>query len=86
MEASIEAVSKYIQQSDGEAEHDGSMCSYCDGVMDKDVRIFMSCPPMVCHQACLTCAVCACALGDMLIPMYLRGQKIYCGSCYFKTI
>ncbi|XP_029957630.1 zinc finger protein 185 [Salarias fasciatus] len=57
------------------------ICSFCDQKIDGNVKISLSDPLVECHPECLKCGVCALALGDLLKPMFLRGQVIQCGSC-----
>ncbi|CAN9501729.1 unnamed protein product [Ophioblennius macclurei] len=57
------------------------ICSFCDQKIDGNVKISLSEPLVECHPECLKCATCALALGDLLKPMFLRGQVIQCGGC-----
>ena len=40
----------------------------------------------VCVCVCVQCAVCGLILGDLQTPMFLRGQKFHCETCYFDII
>ncbi|XP_023198252.1 zinc finger protein 185-like [Xiphophorus maculatus] len=70
-----------------EISSDGTpFCSYCNKIIDGNVKITLSEPPMVCHEECLKCGVCAKALGEMPIAMFLLGKVIHCGDCFEKAL
>ncbi|GLD46957.1 uncharacterized protein AKAME5_000122500 [Lates japonicus] len=59
-----------------------AVCSFCDQVIDGNVKITLSEPLVTCHPDCLKCGVCAMVLGDMLTPIFLHDQVIHCGGCF----
>ncbi|XP_034540318.1 retinitis pigmentosa 1-like 1 protein isoform X2 [Notolabrus celidotus] len=61
-------------------------CSFCDTLIDGNVKITFSEPLVRCHPDCLKCGVCAKALGDLLTPMFLHNQVIQCDGCFAKAI
>ncbi|XP_037604349.1 zinc metalloprotease ZmpB isoform X2 [Sebastes umbrosus] len=63
-----------------------NVCSFCDKIIDGNVKIHLSDPEVTCHPDCLKCGVCAKALGDMLTPMFFHGQLVQCGCCFVKTL
>ncbi|XP_040006663.1 zinc finger protein 185 [Xiphias gladius] len=69
------------ETSDGKA-----VCSFCDQVIDGNVKIILSEPLVTCHPDCLKCGVCAKVLGDMLTPMFLHDQVIHCDGCFAKAL
>ncbi|XP_071316868.1 fibrous sheath CABYR-binding protein [Trachinotus anak] len=69
------------QTSDGKA-----VCSFCDQVIDGNIKITLSEPVVICHPDCLKCGVCAKILGDLLTPMFLHDQVIHCGGCFAKAL
>ncbi|XP_043997392.1 zinc finger protein 185 isoform X2 [Gambusia affinis] len=72
---------------DPKISSDGTpFCSYCNKIIDGNVKITLSKPPMVCHEECLKCGVCAKALGEMPIAMFLLGNVIHCGDCFAKAL
>ncbi|XP_056253781.1 fibrous sheath CABYR-binding protein isoform X1 [Seriola aureovittata] len=66
--------------SDGRA-----ICSFCDQVIDGNIKISLNEPLVTCHPDCLQCGVCAKVLGDLLTPMFLHDQVIHCGGCFAKA-
>ncbi|XP_074528508.1 uncharacterized protein LOC141791759 [Halichoeres trimaculatus] len=60
-------------------------CSFCDKLIDGNVKITFSEPLVRCHPDCLKCGVCAKALGDLLTPMFLHNQVIQCDGCFAKA-
>ncbi|XP_072231565.1 uncharacterized protein [Leuresthes tenuis] len=65
---------------------DSRACCFCNQIIDGNVKITLSEPPVNCHQECLKCGVCGKALGDLLISIYLHGNVIHCDSCFSKTL
>ncbi|XP_054481875.1 fibrous sheath CABYR-binding protein [Anoplopoma fimbria] len=63
-----------------------NVCSFCDKIIDGNVKIYLSEPVMSCHPDCLKCGVCAKALGDMLTPMFLHHQAVLCGGCFAEAL
>ncbi|XP_026226467.1 fibrous sheath CABYR-binding protein isoform X3 [Anabas testudineus] len=63
-----------------------AVCSFCDQIIDGNVKITISEPPMTCHDTCFKCGVCAKALGDLLTPMFLHHQVIHCNGCFAKAL
>ncbi|KAM9846962.1 uncharacterized protein ACBR49_010207 [Aulostomus maculatus] len=62
------------------------VCSFCDQIIDGDVKISLSEPPVSCHPDCLKCGVCDKALGDLLTLMFLHDQRIHCDGCFAKAL
>uniref|UniRef100_UPI0037E8084F fibrous sheath CABYR-binding protein n=1 Tax=Semicossyphus pulcher TaxID=241346 RepID=UPI0037E8084F len=62
------------------------LCSFCDKLIDGNIRISFSEPLVKCHPDCLKCGVCAKALGDLLTPMFLQNQVIQCDGCFAKAL
>ncbi|XP_008425829.1 neurofilament heavy polypeptide [Poecilia reticulata] len=62
------------------------LCSYCNKIIDGKVKITLSEPPVVCHEECLKCGVCAKALGEMPIAMFLLGKVIHCTDCFASAL
>ncbi|KAM4544705.1 uncharacterized protein PAE49_017543 [Odontesthes bonariensis] len=65
---------------------DSGACCFCHQIIDGNVRITLSEPPVNCHQECLKCGVCAKVLGDLLTSIYLHDNVIRCDSCFLKTL
>ncbi|XP_014897525.1 zinc finger protein 185 [Poecilia latipinna] len=61
-------------------------CSYCNKIIDGRVKIILNEPPVVCHEECLKCDVCAKALGEMPITMFLLGKVIHCLDCFANAL
>ncbi|XP_020491161.2 zinc finger protein 185 [Labrus bergylta] len=61
-------------------------CSFCDKIIDGNIKISFSEPLVRCHPDCLKCGVCAQALGDFLTPMFLHNQVIQCDGCFAKAL
>ncbi|KAM6983497.1 uncharacterized protein LKV04_011446 [Tautogolabrus adspersus] len=61
-------------------------CSYCDKIIDGNVKISFSEPLVRCHPDCLKCGACSKALGDLLTPMFLHNQVIQCDGCFAKAL
>ncbi|XP_047462674.1 proteoglycan 4 isoform X1 [Mugil cephalus] len=65
---------------------DDKSCSFCGKVIDGNTKISFSEPLICCHPECLKCAVCAVALGDLILPMFLHDQQIHCDACFRQTL
>ncbi|XP_044079512.1 fibrous sheath CABYR-binding protein [Siniperca chuatsi] len=63
-----------------------AVCSFCDKIIDGNIKITFSEPLVKCHPDCLKCGVCAKALGDMRTSMFLRNQVIQCDGCFAKAL
>ncbi|XP_053702471.1 zinc finger protein 185-like [Synchiropus splendidus] len=63
-----------------------AVCSFCEQVIDGNIRIILNEPAISCHPECLKCAVCACVLGNLTSPMFLRKQQIQCEICSANPI
>ncbi|XP_063751796.1 zinc finger protein 185 isoform X2 [Eleginops maclovinus] len=63
-----------------------NVCSYCDKLIDGNVKFYLNEPVITCHPDCLKCGVCATDLGDLLTAIFLHGQMIHCGGCFQKTL
>lgn len=66
--------------------HIHGICSFCDQKINGTVKISLSDPLVECHPECLKCGICALDLGDLIKPMFLRGQMIQCGSCATQAL
>ncbi|XP_070700133.1 fap1 adhesin [Pempheris klunzingeri] len=73
-------------QTANEARDSIAVCSFCDKIIDGNVKLTFNEPFVTCHAECLKCGVCAKALGDMLTPMFCHNQVIHCGDCFKKTL
>ncbi|XP_068572405.1 enolase-phosphatase E1 [Cebidichthys violaceus] len=63
-----------------------NVCSFCEKIMDGNVKIYLSEPVVTCHPDCLKCGVCAKALGDLMTAMFLHDQVIQCGGCFAEAL
>ncbi|XP_035522796.1 titin homolog [Morone saxatilis] len=73
-------------QTLNDTRYSRNICSFCDIIIDGNVKLTFSEPLMKCHPECLKCGVCAKALGDMLTPIFLHNQGIQCDGCFAKTL
>ncbi|XP_051257709.1 A-kinase anchor protein 200 isoform X2 [Dicentrarchus labrax] len=73
-------------QTLNDTRYSRNMCSFCDKIIDGNVKLTFSEPLVKYHPECLKCGVCAKALGDMLTPMFLYNQVIQCDGCFAKTL
>ncbi|XP_040907540.1 zinc finger protein 185 isoform X2 [Toxotes jaculatrix] len=69
-----------------ETRNGEAVCSFCDQIIDGNVKLTLSEPLVTCHADCLKCGVCAKILGDLTTPMFLHDQVIHCRGCFAKTL
>ncbi|KAK9536348.1 hypothetical protein VZT92_006136 [Zoarces viviparus] len=63
-----------------------NVCSFCEKIMDGNVKIYLSEPVVTWHPDCLKCGVCAKALGDLMTAMFLHDQVVHCGGCFAEAL
>ncbi|MEQ2301978.1 hypothetical protein AMECASPLE_001683 [Ameca splendens] len=61
-------------------------CSYCNKIIDGNIKLILSEPSVVCHPECLKCGVCARILGDLLTRIYLHENVIKCDVCFARAL
>ncbi|KAM8897369.1 uncharacterized protein AB9W97_008803 isoform 2-T2 [Spinachia spinachia] len=74
--------SKQTQKEGGNS----NVCSFCEKIIDGNVKIYFSEPAWTCHPECLKCCVCTKALGELLSPLFSHDQGFQCGTCFAETL